>query len=106
MFRTIITTALLLLLAFTASADDLSASHRQALQEIKKEKKVADAFWYSPHTLWVGMKSDGTSRNGYAKYLCLVLSDFNISKVDVVIKDYRKLMLKNEFVTMGMAYCP
>ena len=98
--------AVVLVLAVSGMAEGLPESYRQALKAIKTEKKVADAFWQNPGLLWVGMKSDGTNRSGYAEYLCLVLSDYDIHKVDVVIKDYQKLMLKKEFVTMGVAYCP
>ncbi|MHA7056102.1 hypothetical protein ACWGOQ_0002710 [Aquimarina sp. M1] len=47
----------------------------KALAEIKTESKIKDAIITDANVLYVQVEDDGTSRNGYAEYLCQVLLD-------------------------------
>jgi hypothetical protein len=49
----------------------------KALGLLKVEPKVVESPFNqdSPHSLWVSVDDDGTRRDGYAQYLCLVLYD-------------------------------
>lgn len=52
-----------------------------AVLALFKEKKIRDLWWVDDtNTLRVFMHDDGTSRNGYAEYVCLVLSEHCVSK--------------------------
>lgn len=49
----------------------------RALGLLKAEPKIAESLFNqdSPRSLWVSVEDDGTRRDGYAEYLCLVLYD-------------------------------
>jgi len=77
--------ALLVSVAFTNqafAAQKLKPWQTKALKLIKKEKKVVKAKWRSPgaNVLYVALQPDGTSRNGFAQYLCMVLPDAGAPK--------------------------
>lgn len=57
-----------------------------ALEAIKKEPKVIEALITEANVLYASVIDDGTSRKGYAEYLCMVLKDYNttVTKVKVV----------------------
>ena len=57
-----------------------------ALDAVKKEPKVLDAYITEVGVLYVQVRDDGTKRNGYAEYLCQVLKDHHssASRVKVV----------------------
>ena len=71
--------ALLIAVTFAAQAnsEELKPWQAKALNMVKAEKKVMDARWKSPgaNMLHVSMKSDGSSRNGFAQYLCMLFKD-------------------------------
>jgi hypothetical protein len=47
----------------------------KAIQEIKAEPKVVEAsFQNGGRVLWVSMQDDGSTRDGFATYLCLLLA--------------------------------
>jgi hypothetical protein len=60
-----------------------NVANEKVLQIIKAEPKVLDAIITDANVLYVSVKDDGTSRDGYASYLCEVLREKN-SKVDQV----------------------
>lgn len=39
----------------------------------------------APHSFWVSMRDDGTRRDGFAEYLCLVLHQHGMPKEDLVV---------------------
>lgn len=47
----------------------------KALKAVKSEKSVVDARWRMPETnvLWISMQPDGSSRDGFAQYICILL---------------------------------
>jgi hypothetical protein len=52
-------------------------NNKAALEEIKKEPKVLDATITDSDVLYVSVIDDGTRRDGYASYLCEVLTEHN-----------------------------
>ncbi len=71
------------------------------------EKTALDAAWTSPTTFSVGVKDDGSNRNGYAQYVCSVLPDFNINTSGITVKiiDVVKLHNNKKWVTLGKVRC-
>jgi len=57
-----------------------------------KENKVKDAYINEAGVLYVQVPNDGTSRDGYAQYLCEQMSDngFQVKKVVVLIVGSQK----------------
>ena len=78
-----------------------------ALKEIKAEKKVKDAMWTSPGVLKAGVYADGSSKNGYAQYLCLVLYDHGFKGKNVLVRviDIMKLANEDKWINIGKATC-
>ena len=72
-----------------------------------KEPKAKDAVWTSNDMFKVGMINDGTSRNGYANYVCETLYDFGFKgqRIRVQIVDIIKLTKNNKWVKLGEARC-
>jgi uncharacterized membrane protein affecting hemolysin expression len=69
-----------------------------ALNEVQTEERVFDAAWDDTQgsSLTARVFDDGTQRNGYAGYLCMIISLHGITGgfvrvVDVVSKDLRRL---------------
>jgi hypothetical protein len=58
----------------------------KALEAVKAEPKVMEAIITDADVLYVSVIDDGTSRKGYAEYLCEVLKDYNttVTRVKVV----------------------
>ena len=52
-----------------------NANNKKALEEIRKEKKVVEAFINDANVLYVSVADDGTGRDGFAMYLCNILSE-------------------------------
>lgn len=52
-----------------------NANNKKALEEIRKEKTVAEAFINDANVLYVSVVDDGTRRDGFAMYLCNILSE-------------------------------
>lgn len=69
---------------------------KEAIAAIRSEPQVIDVV-YNPNAVvnWtVGVRSDGTSRVGFAEYLCMILDDFPSSDRthQVRIVDYAAFM--------------
>lgn len=60
--------------------------NRVALQKIKEEPKVKDAVITDAKVLYASVIDDGTIRNGYADYLCIVLKEekSNVERVKII----------------------
>jgi hypothetical protein len=52
-----------------------NAGNKKALEEIKKEPKITEAFINDANVLYVSVADDGTRRDGYAQYLCGILKE-------------------------------
>jgi hypothetical protein len=71
-----------------------------------QEKAAKDAAWTSDKIFKVAVYNDGTSKNGYAQYVCAVLSEHNLSKgVWVQIIDVAKLNIAGKWVKLGEQRC-
>ena len=72
-----------------------------------KEPKVKDALWTTDNLFKVGVFDDGTSRDGYANYVCNVLYEngFEGSKIGVQVIDIGKLVKDGDWVKLGEARC-
>lgn len=73
-----------------------------------KEPTTKDATWGSKTDFRVGVVSDGSSRDGYARYVCSVLIDdfgFNGKNLHVGVYDIAILTYKKKWVRIGRDYC-
>lgn len=83
MRKTFHLTAIALLLAMTAvpvSAKRLytpeKGSWRAKFEVLaEKEKKVREAMFTAPFSFWATVRDNGTRRDGFAGYLCMLASD-------------------------------
>lgn len=81
-------TVLLAMLAAIVSVGNTSTANAQvswkenALQAMRDEKSVFEAIFPdgSNNSFWASMRDDGTRRDGFAEYLCLVLFDSGMPK--------------------------
>jgi hypothetical protein len=67
---------------------DRDAVIQKALAALKAEPKIKDVL-YQPNTAvrWsVGVFDDGTSRNGYAEYLCMLLKENGVPSKGTVVR--------------------
>ena len=102
---------ILSLIAFIPNtyADDLDKAREEVKQYFigDDEPKVKDAAWTSDFVFKVGVKDDGTNRNGYAEYVCLELYSRGFKDKGVLVKviDINKLVQTGEWVDLGMAKC-
>lgn len=73
-----------------------------------KEPTVKDATWTAPYMFKVGVVDDGSSRDGFAQYVCEVLrGDFKIADKQLMVEviDIEKLVATNKWVELGKATC-
>lgn len=94
----------------SVQADDLDAA-REKVKNIfisDEEPTTKDAIWSTPSVFKVGVKDNGTNRNGYAEYVCLTLGEhgFNGKGIMVKVIDIDKLVKTGKWVDLGMAQCP
>lgn len=67
------------------SSNKLNAEDLKALLEIKKEKKVSNAYITDQGNLYAEVEDDGTRRDGYAEYLALVLKEHGASVKKIIV---------------------
>ncbi len=60
----------------------------KALKAILAEPKVKDGVITDAGVLYASVLDDGTRRDGYAEYLCLVLKDYKTSVTRVKVVKY------------------
>ena len=93
---------------------ELKPWQKEALSLVKKEKQVLDAFWRDPehNVLFVAMKPDGSSKDGFAQYLCMQVMSAGAPKGklnSIFIYDpasYRKYVEKTGAGSkIGWAFC-
>jgi len=96
------------------AAEDLKPWQKKALELVKKEKKVLDAFWRMPsrNILFIAMKPDGSRKDGFAQYVCMLLADAGAPKGElkmVEVHDPATFRAYREKTgsggSMGMAAC-
>lgn len=94
--------------ASTGFAADLAPWQTKALKLVKAEKTVVDAKWRmaDQNVLWVAMQPDGSSRDGFAQYLCMTLNDAGAPTGTLkTIFVYDPESFKSSGRQMGMAAC-
>ncbi|SNY91430.1 hypothetical protein SAMN04515647_1651 [Cohaesibacter sp. ES.047] len=97
-----------LILSTSTQAAELAQWQQDALKLIKSEKKVIDARWKDPvvNAMHVTMASDGTRKDGYAEYLCMLFPDVGAPKDLKTITIYDDAAYKAGGVqSIGMAAC-
>jgi len=82
-------------------------SNSDILKLVKSEPKVRDATITSADVLYVSVVDDGTSRDGYASYICETIRGGSVNHVKVVkfgsINDPNK---DNAYgIVLGESYC-
>lgn len=99
----------LIFTSLTVHAASFSLNHDKAVNYFKsdQEPKVIDAVWTADDIFKVGVFDNGTSRNGYAQYVCMALSDFGFKNKGVWVQviDYRKLINDGSWKRIGEAHC-
>lgn len=84
-------------------------NNKIALEEIKKEPKIKEAFITDANVLYVSVEDDGTNRNGYAEYLCGILKENEASTSWVKIVKVNSINAENSDnaygVLLGEAMC-
>lgn len=89
--------------------DWMSPSHAAVVEQIKREdgKTALDILWTSRDVLAVGVLSNGTSRDGFAQYLCYTVLEHGFGGKDVTVKvlDVARLKRENDWTPIGRALC-
>jgi len=92
-----------------ATGKEYSPEHTMVLEDLKtSESQIKDGIWSSPYMLKVAMYNDGSSRAGFAQYLCLILMDYKLlpkGSYLITIIDYNKMRMKNEWIKIGQSRC-
>lgn len=71
------------------------------------EPTAKDAVWTDKGVFKVGVLNDGSSRDGYAGYVCQVLIDHGFKGRGVLVRviDIARLVSTGEWVNLGTAFC-
>jgi len=103
---------LTLMAALPAKTEEqkLKPWQQKALQLLKQEKKVVDAFWRMPsrNILFIAMQPDGGRKDGYAEYVCMLLVDAGAPRGElkmVQVYDPATFRAYGSGSSMGMAAC-
>lgn len=83
------------------------------LKKTREEKKVIAAVWYrdgfgrSKDVLSVAVMGDGTNRDGYAQYICLLANEVGLGGkgIEVEITDAIKSINSGDLTPIGRATC-
>lgn len=90
-------------------AETFSPNHEKvkAIFQSNDEPTAKDALWTADDIFKVGVIDDGSSRDGYAKYVCETLYEYGFKgkKVWVQIIDIVKLSQNGEWITLGQSKC-
>ena len=85
-------------------------NNKKILKIVKnKEPKVKDAIFddLSGDILYIGLYNDGSSRKGFADYLCTkIKTEYKLqNRIMIKIVDYSRLLRNQEFIGMGQVFC-
>lgn len=79
-------TVFALIFLFTSSISALSQDWKNsAIDELKTEKSIVETLFTGSSSLWVSMVDDGSSRDGFAQYVCLILIEKGMPSGDLVV---------------------
>ena len=101
----------LALVAFTQTAvaeDAPQPWQAKALKTVKQEKKVIDARWRSAESnmLWVAVQPDGSNRDGFAQYLCMIFNKAGAPEGELkTVWIYDPASFEDGGKQIGMAAC-
>lgn len=93
------------------AANEFTDAQRQEITDYflsDEEPTVLDATWTDDKIFKIGVKDDGSNRDGFADYACGEINDNLGGKeqgVWVQVIDYNKLMKTKEWVKLGEAHC-
>lgn len=74
----------------------------EALAAIKKEEKIKDVIITEANVLYASVLDDGTPRNGYADYLCAVLTKYKVTNIRVKIVKFGSMKDKERDNAYGI----
>lgn len=98
-----------IILFFVFCAQSASAMNKDEIVKYfqgNQESTAKDAIWAAPDIFKVGIFDDGSSRNGYAQYVCSILAENGLSRGTwVQIIDVIKLSKDKKWVKLGEAHC-
>ena len=96
-------------LATSANARSFSAKHDAVVKyfQSSEEPSAKDAIWTAKDIFKVGVINDGKSKDGYAAYVCEILTQkgFKDKKVWVQVIDIVKLKRTGKWVKLGECHC-
>lgn len=104
MKRTALALASVLALTGAATAD----WRDDAVKLVKQEPKVVEAAFPGPVSFWASVQDDGSNRDGFANYLCLVLADAGMpegASAIVHVWDAASMPGDGEMRELGQADC-
>lgn len=83
-----------------------AGAQEAALKDLRKEPQIKDLYWSEDtRTLRVSVMDDGSSQDGYAQYVCLVLVNHGASRgMNVRIVEGEAMAGGGR--TLGSARCP
>lgn len=93
------------------AANEFTDAQRQEITDYflsDEEPTVLDATWTDDKIFKIGVKDDGSRRDGFAQHACEEINnqfDAKEQGVWVQIVDYEKLMKTKEWVKLGDAHC-
>lgn len=99
--------------AVTQTIDEPPASMEDMRDEVKsyfisvQEPKVLDAAWTADEVFKVGVIDDGSVRDKYAEYVCLILYDHGFKGMHIYTQviDIEKLNKTGEWLKLGESFC-
>lgn len=88
---------------------DLSPGQKAILDQFMgdQEPTAKDAIWTSSTTFKVGVLDDGSRRDGYAQYVCMVAYEHGLKghRVWVQVIDIVKLANQGDWEVLGESRC-
>ncbi len=90
-----------------SSAVDLEPWQGKLVELAKAEPKISEATWSNDDSFWVLVDDDGSSRDGYAEYVCILANDAGRPDgrfVAVTVWDRASASTSNP-KQLGKAYC-
>ena len=101
--KCLILSAILLIIFLTPAFAD---EYKDALAAIQSEPKVINAAWgATPASIFVGVHNDGSNRNGYAQYICLLIRQHGVNGSTVIHILDAIQMSNNKKVELGKFIC-
>lgn len=106
--RSIIAAGLFAILS-PCHAADLDPARQNILDQFKSkdEPTAIDAVWTSNGVFKVGVRPDGSIRDGYAEYICQEIYSAGLKGEGILVRvvDYPQLMRTGKWVNLGTAHC-